>query len=88
METKIEQNTFEYKTQSLDEFAVALAMGAEVVNVDRNTDERFFTFSLKGDFDIEQTMLKLASKTLDINAYALCDALRRAKSLIHRKPIS
>ena len=82
---KTEEKVYEYKTQSLDEFAVALALGAEIAEVDRKTDERFFTFSLKGNFDIQKTMLSLASKTLEVNAYALCDALRRAKSLIHRR---
>ena len=84
----IEEKTHEYKTQSLDEFAVSLALGAEVVSVDRNTDERFFTFFLKAKFDIEKAMLSLASKTLEVNAYALCDAMRRSKSVIHRKPIA
>jgi hypothetical protein len=84
---EMEEKIYEYKTQSLDEFAVALALGAEVTGVDRG-DERFFTFSLKGNFDMEKTMFALASKTLNINAYALCDALRRAKSLVHKKPIS
>jgi hypothetical protein len=83
----IEEKTYDYKTQSLDEFAVALALGAEIVEVDRKTDERFFTFLLKGNFDIQKSMLSLASKTLEINAYALCDALRRAKSLIHRRSL-
>ena len=80
----MDKKKYEYKTQSLDEFAIALALGAEVVEVDRST-ERFFTFSLRGDFDMESTMLSLASRTLTINAYALCDALRRAKSLVHRR---
>ena len=80
----MDEKKYEYKTQSLDEFAIALALGAEVVEVDRST-ERFFTFSLRGDFDMESTMLSLASRTLTINAYALCDALRRAKSLVHRR---
>ena len=83
-----EQKTYEYKTQSLDEFACALALGAEVVKVDRDTDQRFFTFSLTGEFDIEKAMLSLASKTLEINAYLLCDAMRRCKSIVHRKPTS
>lgn len=82
---KAEQTIYTYKTQSLDEFACALALGAEVVNVDRLTDTRFFTFEITGNFDIEKSMLALASKTLEINAYALCDALRRAKSLVHRR---
>ena len=81
----MEEKTYEYKTQSLDELAVALALGAEIVKVDRDTDARFFAFHLTGKFDIETTMLSLASKTLEINAYALCEALRRAKSVIHRK---
>lgn len=83
MET--ENKTYEYKTQSMDEFAVALALGAEVVGVDKTT--RFFTFSLKATFDMEVTMLALASRKLEVNAYNLCDALRRAKSLIHRREL-
>lgn len=79
------EKTYEYKTQSLDEFAVALALGAEVIEVDKTTDARFFTFSLKAAFDMEATMLALASRTLEINAYLLCDALRRAKNLIHKR---
>jgi hypothetical protein len=86
--TITEEKTYEYKTQSLDEFAVSLALGAEIVGVDRLTDPRFFTFNIKATFDVEKSMLSLASKTLDVNAYALCDAMRRAKSLIHRRPIS
>ena len=82
-----EQKTYEYKTQSLDEFAVALALGAEVVGVDRTTDTRFFMFSLKAKFDMEATMLALASRTLNVNAYNLCDALRRCKSLIHKRDL-
>ena len=83
---EINQKTYEYKTQSLDEFSVALALGAEVVEVDRQTDPRFFTFHLRSGFDMEDMRLRLASKTLEINAYALCDAMRRAKSVIHRSP--
>lgn len=83
MET--ENKTYEYKTQSLDELSVALSLGAEVTGVDRITDNRFFTFSLTADFDMEKVMLALASRTLQVNAYNLCDALRRAKSLVHRR---
>lgn len=81
----MEEKKYTYKTQSLDEFAITLALGAEIVSVDRITDPRFFTFEIIGTFDIESKMLALASKTLEINAYALCDALRRAKSLVHRR---
>lgn len=81
----MEEKIYEYETQSLDEFSVALALGAEVVKIDRETDIRFFTFTLKGKFDIESTMLSLASKTLEINAFLLCEALRRAKAVIHRR---
>jgi hypothetical protein len=80
------EKTYEYKTQSLDEFSVALALGAEVVEVDRETDPRFFEFHLKAKFDMEKMKLSLASKTLTVNAYDLCEAMRRAKSIIHRKP--
>ena len=84
MET-IEKTYYEYKTQSLDEFAVALSLGAEVLWVDKTTDSRFYTFGLKAEFDMEKTMLALASRTLTVNAYGLCDALRRAKSIVHRR---
>lgn len=82
MET-IEQKIYELSTQSLDELAVALSLGAEVVRVDKST--RFFTFSLRATFDMEAMMLALASQTLQVNAYLLCDALRRAKSLVHKR---
>ena len=86
MDTITEKTTYSYKTRSLDEFAVALALGAEVTGVSKdNPDERFFTFHLRGAFDIEKTALALASKTLVVNAYDLCEALRRAKSLVHQK---
>ena len=80
------EKTYEYKTQSLDEFSVALALGAEVTEVDRESDTRFFEFHLKAKFDMEKMKLSLASKTLTVNAYDLCEAMRRAKSIIHRKP--
>jgi hypothetical protein len=80
-----EEKTYRYNTKSLDEFSVCLALGAEVVDVDREGDDRFFTFHLKASFDMEKTALQLASKTLTVNAYDLCEALRRAKSLIHSK---
>lgn len=82
----MDEKKYEYRTQSLDEFSVALALGAEVVEVDRETDTRFFTFKLRANFDMEEMRLSLASKTLLVNAYALCDALRRCKSLIHKRP--
>lgn len=80
-----EEKTYTYETKSLDEFAVALALGAEVVSVDRKDDDRFFTFHLRSDFDMEKIALQLASKTLKINAYDLCEALRRAKSIVHSR---
>lgn len=80
-----DRELYEYRTKSLDEFAVALAMGAEVVAVDRVSDDRFFTFTLRGDFDIESIALQLASKTLSINAADLCEAMKRAKSVVHSR---
>ena len=75
---------YTYETKSLDEFAVLMALGAEVVHVDRITDPRFFKFSLRSDvIDLEKKALELASKTLEINAYQLCDAMRRCKSVVH-----
>jgi hypothetical protein len=86
MDTKVEeQKVFTYRTRSLDEFAVALALGAKVVGVERREDERFFTFHLEGEFDMEKTSLELASRTLTINAYDLCEGLRRAKAVVHQK---
>ena len=76
---------YKYETQSLDEFACALALGAEVTRVDKDSDPRFFTFYLNASFDMEKMRLALASKTLEINAYNLCDAIRRAKAIIHRR---
>lgn len=83
MDTKTEEKIFVYETRSLDDLAVALALGAEVVDVDKKTGERFFTFYLKGSFDIKAAALKLASRTLEMNAYDLLEANRRAKSLVH-----
>lgn len=81
-----EQITYKHSTQSLDEFALALALGAEIVEVDRLTDPRFFTFHLKGNFNIEEATLALASKSIKVNAHDLFDAMRRAKSVVHRRP--
>ena len=80
------EQTYKHSTQSLDEFALALALGAEIVEVDRLTDPRFFTFHLKGNFNIEEATLALASKSIQVNAHDLFDAMRRAKSLVHRRP--
>lgn len=80
-----EKKVFSYRTRSLDEFAVALSLGAEVVGVERKDDDRFFTFHLRGDFDMEKIALQLASRTLVVNAYDLCEALRRAKSIVHSR---
>ena len=84
MVTKAEER-FTYKTKSLDEFAVALALGAEATGVKREKpDDKFLTFYLQADFDINEIALQLASRTLKINAYDLCDAMRRAKAVVHR----
>jgi hypothetical protein len=86
MDTQTEEKkVYSYRTRSLDEFAVALALGAEVTGVERKPDDRFLTFHLKGEFNIEEIALQLASKTLDINAHDLCEAMRRAKSLVHSR---
>lgn len=79
------EKTYEYETRSLDNFAVALALGANVVKVDREVGDRFYTFHLRGSFDMEEMALQLASRTLVINAYDLCEALRRSKSIIHSR---
>jgi hypothetical protein len=80
-----EQKVFTYQTKSLDDLAVALAMGAEVVDVVREAGDRFFTFHLKGSFDIKAVALKLASRTLEMNAYDVLEANRRAKSIVHSR---
>lgn len=86
METQIEDKVeYKYETKSLDEFAVLLSMGAEVVNVDRVTDTRFYKFTLAGSWDMEKTTLEFASKKLKINAYELCEAMRRCKSIVHSR---
>lgn len=77
---------YKYNTKSLDEFITSLALGAEVVKVDRLTDPRFFTFYLESEtVDLEKKMLELASRTLEINAYTILDAGRRAKSVVHAR---
>lgn len=87
MEAQIEEKVVStYETKSLDEFAVLLSLGAEVVRVDRISDPKFFKFHLESDkVDMEKTTLALASKTLTVNAYELCEAMRRAKSIIHSR---
>ena len=82
MET--ENITYEYDTESLDEFACALALGAEVVKVDKKDESRFLRFYLKANFDMDKMSLSLASKTLQIDALALCNAIRTCKSIINR----
>lgn len=83
METTAEK--FKYETKSLDEFAVLLSLGAEVVRVDRVSDPKFFKFHLTSEWDMEKKTLELASRTLTVNAYELCEAMRRAKSVIHSR---
>lgn len=80
------EQTYTHSTQSLDELILALALGAEIDRVDRVTDPRFFTFFLKGVFDIEAATLKLASKSIKVDAHDMLDAMKRAKSVIHRRP--
>lgn len=81
-----EKKIFKHETKSLDELSVLLALGAEVKQVDRNSDSRFYKFFLETDkFDMEKTTLALASKTLTVNAYDLLEAGRRAKSIIHAR---
>lgn len=84
LEIKPENKKFKSKTKSLDEFAVALALGAVVTGKKREQeDDRFYTFFLQADFDIDAKWLEHASKTLCINSVDLCDAMRRAKSVVH-----
>jgi hypothetical protein len=85
LENKPENKPFKGKTKSLDEFAVALALGAEVTGVQRVDDDKFLTFHLQSTFDIEQAWLSLASKTLTVNAADFCEAYRRAKAITHTR---
>lgn len=85
VETPELTTVFKYETKSLDEFAVLLSLGAEVVSVDRLTDSKFYRFSLSSGWDMEKKTLELASRTLQVNAYDLCEAMRRAKSVIHSR---
>lgn len=80
----MEEKTYTYETKSLDTLATLLALGAEVTKIDKETDQRFFTFYLESKtVDLEKQALALASKTLVVNAYELLDAYRRSKSIIH-----
>lgn len=82
METKEESK--KYSTQSIYPAACVLALGAEIVGVKRESPEdRFLTFIFQGSFDMEAVALKLASKTLEVNAYELLEAYGRLKTLIH-----
>jgi hypothetical protein len=79
---------YKYETKSLDEFAVLLGLGARVVKVNRETGDRFFSFSLESDaLDLEAKALEHASKTLVMNTTDLLDAYKRAKSIVHSKTI-
>lgn len=72
-----------YETRSLDELAVLLALGAEVVKVDRVSDPRFYKFYLEGEQDLERQALSFTSRKLMVNAADLLDARRRANSIVH-----
>lgn len=87
METKtLENKTYRSKTKSIDEFAIALALGAEVTGKKKeDADERFFTFYLQAEFDIEQIWLEHASKKLCVNTVDFCEAMRRAKACVHSR---
>lgn len=86
MDETIQITIHKYETKSLDEFAVLLSLGAEVVKVDRVSDPKFYKFYLTSEkVDMEKAALSLASKTLDVNAYELCEAMRRCKSIIHSR---
>ncbi len=81
-----EKTVYRYSTRSIYEFAVCLAVGAEIVSVDRETDIRHYRFHVKSEsVDLEKKALELQSKTLVMNAYELLDAYGRAKSVIHSK---
>jgi hypothetical protein len=84
METK--EDTKKYSTKSIDSAACVMALGARIVGVKREKEEdRFLTFMFEADFDMESASLQLASETLMINAYKLCESMRRLKSLIHSR---
>lgn len=81
-----DKKIYKHKTKSIYELATCLALGAKVVSVDRETNIRFYEFSLESEtVDLEKACLELASKILTINAYELLDAFTRAKSIIHSK---
>lgn len=81
MNEKIEKIS-KHETKSLDELAVMLALGASLDKVDRGG--RFYTFYLSStSIDLEEISLKLASKSLEINAAELLSAYKRAKSISH-----
>lgn len=81
-----ENKIYKHETKSMYELAVCLALGAQIDKVDRVTDVRFFKFFLSSKtVDLEQACLKLASKTLEINAYDLLEAYSRAKSVVHAR---
>lgn len=85
METKEELK--KYSTKSIYPAACVLALGAEIVGVKKEKpDDKFLTFMFTGTFDMDEVALKLASKTLEINAYELLEAYGRLKSLIHSQP--
>jgi len=76
---------FKEKTKSLDQFAVALALGAEVTGVQRTEGDKFLTFHVQADFDIEAAWLSHTSKTLMVNSSDFCEAYRRAKAITHER---
>lgn len=79
-----EKTIYKFNTKSLDELAVMLASGADLVKVDRTT--RFYTFFLESEkIDLEQISLQLASKKLVMNAAELLSAYKRAKSVSHSR---
>lgn len=84
------------KTSSIDLAASLMALQYELVKVDR-TDPRRMEFHFEPSkplpasgnlgelvkISMEDVKLKLANKTLTLNAQDVFDAMRRMKSLIH-----
>lgn len=85
-ESKIVESAFTYKTRSLFELATCLSLGAELTGrFHENPDDKFYTFVLKAGFDMEKTVLQLASRTLVGNVYDVLEAYQRAKSIVHAR---
>jgi hypothetical protein len=80
-----EKKIYKHETKSMYNLAVCLALGANLVKVDRS-DVKFFKFYLESEtVDLEEKTLLLTSRKLEINAYDLLEAYSRAKSIVHSR---